>query len=134
MVALFGVALLAISARATMTVFLTMAFELIGFIAMVVPGAASIPFTLKFFGLLGLASGIPLSLGRNRLPWWTLPALAAGVFALLRLALLLGEDWETVRRHIPLQIGAVGGVAAGMLAGRGITEVARGVSRRLTKR
>lgn len=122
-VAFLGFLLLGVSIRAALTVFCALGFELIGFIGMVVPGASDVLFTLELFALLGLAMGLLLSLPRQDLPWWLLPALAGGVLVLLRLTLLLGEDWATIRGNLPMEIAAVSALAAGMLAGRGIAEV-----------
>jgi hypothetical protein len=118
MVGLLGFVLSAISARATVTVFFVLLVELVGLVGMVLPGGADATFTLELFGGLGLFIGLPLSLGRGKLTWWFLPALAAGVFAVLRVTLFFGEDWLTIRRSGLQTLVATLALAGGMLAGR----------------
>jgi hypothetical protein len=122
-IAFFGFLLLAVSVRASLTVLCVVAFELVGFIGMFVPGGAGLAFTLAFFALLGLAMGVPFSLGRGRLDWWILPALGVGVFVLLRMTLLLGEEWHAIWLGVPMHLAAVFGLGAGMLAGRGLADL-----------
>jgi hypothetical protein len=73
---------------------------LLGFVlsAISLPGGTDLAFTLEMFGGLGQIIGIPVSVGRGKLAWWFLPVLAAGVFIVLRVPLLFGEDWRTVGR------------------------------------
>jgi len=120
MVALFGFVLSAISVRATVTVFFVLFVELLGLVGMVLPGGADVAFTLEMFGGLGLVIGIPVSVGRGKLAWWFLPALAAGVFIVLRVTLLFGEDWRTIERAGLQMLVAALALAGGMLAGRGL--------------
>lgn len=120
MVGLLGFVLSAISVRATVTVFFVLLVELLGLVGMVLPGGADVAFTLEMLGGLGLVIGIPVSVGRGKLSWWFLPVLAAGVFIVLRVPLLFGEDWRTIGRAGLQTLVAALALAGGMLAGRGL--------------
>jgi len=124
MVGLIAFVLSAISVRATVTVLFVLLVELLGLVGAVLPGGSDLAFTLELFGGLGLVIGLPLSVGRGKVAWWSLPMLAAGVFIVLRLTLLFGEDWRTIGRGGLRMLVAAFALAGGMLAGRGVAVLA----------
>jgi hypothetical protein len=119
---LFAFVMSAVSARATLTVLFVLIVELLGLFAGLFPGASGLFFTLELFGGVALIVAVPLSLGRGKLAWWFLPALAAGVFFAMRLPELV---WEASVRVAVFGV-LVPGVAlgAGMLGGRGLAALA----------
>jgi hypothetical protein len=130
-VGLFAFVLSAISVRATVTVLFVLLVELIGLVGMSLPGASELFFTLAFFGGLGLAMGVPLSLGRGKLAWWSLPALGAGVFVALRLPYLFWEGGGSIRASSLAVLVPAVAVGGGLLGGRGLAALAELAWRRM---
>ena len=115
---LFAFVMSAISGRATVTVLLVLVLEFMGLIAGVLPGGSNVAYTVEFFGGIGLIAGVPLSLGRGRLDWWFLPALAAGTFVVLRLPLFF-EDGAPGKALLWTVVSALA-LGGGILAGHGL--------------
>ena len=115
---LFAFVMSAISGRATVTVLLVLLLEFMGLIAGVLPGGSNIAHVAEFFGGIGLIAGVPLSLGRGRLDWWFLPALAAGTFVVLRLPLFF---WDRAPGKALLwTVVSALSIGGGILAGHGL--------------
>jgi hypothetical protein len=115
---LFAFVMSAISGRATVTVLFVLAVEFMGLIGGTLPGGANIGFTVEFFGGLGLIAGVPLAIGRGRLDWWFLPALAAGTFVVLRLPLFF-EEHAPGKALLWTVVSAIA-LGGGILAGHGL--------------
>jgi hypothetical protein len=100
-----------------------MFFEFFGFLWMTYPFSSTFA-AIQLFAGVGLILGVLMSLGRNRLAPWVLPALAAGVLVVLRASLLLDGDWKDFEATLPMHLAMVIGFPAGMLAGGALGEVA----------
>jgi hypothetical protein len=131
MIGLLAFVLSAISVRATVTVLFVLLVELIGLVGMALPGGSELFFTVAFFGGLGLAAGVPLSLGRGKLVWWSLPALGAGAFVALRLPSLFWEgSGNVLASSLAVLVPAVA-LGGGLLGGRGLVALAERAWRRM---
>jgi hypothetical protein len=91
---------------------------------MAYPGSSFVS-ALELFAGMALVLGVALSLGRNRLELWKLPALSGGVLLVLRLSWLFDADWADFRATLPVHLAAVVGFPAGMLAGGALVAAIR---------